>query len=72
MKEVSSEIRYWKLKTNNIFFEKYKNMNKNPDNDRNYSSRTTKTIYKIGHDSIRLGNGWHFMIDITRTKVISI
>ena len=54
MNKVSSLLKNRKLKTNNILIEKYKNMNKNSDIDRNYFSRTIESIYKNGHDSIRL------------------
>ena len=42
------------LKTNNILIEKYKDNLENPDFEQDYWSRTATSIYKIGHDSIRL------------------
>ena len=52
--KVLSNLKNKKLKINNILFEKYKDMLKNPDFEQDYWSRTAKGIYKIGHDSIRL------------------
>ena len=43
-----------KLKINNNFSEKYKNMLENSDFGQNYWSRTANGIYKIGHDCVRL------------------
>ena len=55
--KVLSTLKNKKLKVNNILIEKYKDMIKNPDFEQNYWSRTAKSIYKIGHDSIRLMKG---------------
>ena len=52
--KVLSTLKNKKLKKNNIFIEKYKNMIKNPNFEQDYWSPTTSGIYKIGHDSIRL------------------
>ena len=52
--KVLSTLKNKKLKVNNILIEKYKDMIKNHDFEQNYWSRTAKSIYKIGHDSIRL------------------
>ena len=52
--KVLSTIKNKKLKINNILIEKYKNMLENPDFEQNKYSLTSKGIYKIGHDSIRL------------------
>ena len=52
--KVLSTLKNKKLKINNILIEKYKIMLENPDFEQNYWSRTAKSIYKIGHDSIRL------------------
>ena len=49
-----STLKNKKLKINNILIEKYKNMLENSDFEKNYWSRTSQGIYKIGHDSIRL------------------
>ena len=43
-----------KIKMNNILIEKYKDMLENPNFEQNLYSRTATSIYKIGHDSIRL------------------
>ena len=43
-----------KLKINNTLIEIYKDLLKNPNFEQNYWSRTAKSIYKIGHVSIRL------------------
>ena len=42
------------LKINNTLIEIFKDMLKNPNFEQNYWSRTSKGIYKIGHDSVRL------------------
>ena len=52
--KVLSTLKNKKLKINKILIEKYKDMIKNPDFEQNYWSRTATSIYKIGHDSIRL------------------
>ena len=52
--KVLSILKNKKLKINNILTEKYKNMLENPDFEQDYWSRTATSIYKIGHDSIRL------------------
>ena len=52
--KVLSTLKNRKLKINNILIEIYKDMIKYPDFERNYCSRTSTGIYKIGHDSIRL------------------
>ena len=41
-------------KTNIILIEKYKDILEKPDFEQDYYSRTEVSIYKIGHDSIRL------------------
>ena len=43
-----------KLKLNNILIENYKDMTINPDFEQDYWSRTARSIYKVGHDSVRL------------------
>ena len=52
--EVLTNLKNKKLKTNNNFIKKYKDMLENPDFEQNYYSRTAIGFYKIGHDSIRL------------------
>ena len=52
--EVLSTLKRKKLKINNILIEKYKIMLKNPNFEQDYWSQTAESIYKIGHDSIRL------------------
>ena len=52
--KVLSSLKNKKLKINNILFEKYKDLLKNPDFEQNSWSRTATGVYKIGHDSIRL------------------
>ena len=54
--KVLSTLKNKKLKINNILFEKYKNMLKNPNFEQDYWSQTAKGIYKIGHDCVRLMN----------------
>ena len=51
--EVLSTLKK-KLKINNTLIEKYKNMLENSDFEQNYWSKTATSVYKIGHDSIRL------------------
>ena len=51
---VLSTLKNKKLKINNILIEKYKDMLLNPNFEQNSYSLTSKGIYKIGHDSIRL------------------
>ena len=43
-----------KLKINNILIEIYKDMLENPNFEQDHYPRTATSIYKIGHDSIRL------------------
>ena len=52
--KVLSTLKNKKLKINNILFEKYKDILKNPNFEQNHWSRTAEGIYKIGHDSIKL------------------
>ena len=52
--KVSSTLKNKKLKINNTLIEIYKNMLLNPNFEQNKYSLTSKSIYKIGHDSIRL------------------
>ena len=52
--KILSTLKYKKLKISNTLIEIYKDMLKNPNFEQNYWSRTSKGIYKIGHDSIRL------------------
>ena len=52
--KVFSTLKNKKLKINNTLIEIYKDMLKNPNFEQNYWSRTSRGIYKIGHDSIRL------------------
>ena len=53
--KVSSTLKNKKLKINKVLNEIYKDIIKNPIfEQKNFSSRTAKGIYKIGHDSIRL------------------
>ena len=55
--EVLSTLKLKKLKSNNILFEKYRDMLQNPDFEQAYWSRTAEGIYKIGHESTRLMKG---------------
>ena len=52
--KVLSTLKNKKLKINNNISEIYKEMLKNPNFEQNRYSITSKGIYKIGHDSIRL------------------
>ena len=52
--KVLSTLKNKKLKINNILIEKYKDLLENSDFEQNYWSQTSKGVYKIGHDSIRL------------------
>ena len=52
--KVLSTLKNKKLKINNTLIEIYKDMLKNPNFEQNKYSLTSKGIYKIGHDSIRL------------------
>ena len=52
--KVLSTLKNNKLKTNNTLIEIYKDMLENPNFEQNKYSITSKGIYKIGHDSIRL------------------
>ena len=52
--KVLSILKIMKLKFNNNLTEIYKDMLENPDSEQDYWSRTAESIYKIGHDSIRL------------------
>ena len=52
--EVLSTLKNKKLKVNNTLIEKYIDMLENLDFEQNRYSTTSKGIYKIGHDSIRL------------------
>ena len=51
--EVLSTLKNIKLKIN-ILIQKSKDMLENPDFEQDYYSRTAESIYKIGHDSVRL------------------
>ena len=51
---VLSTIKNKKLKINNKLIEIYKDMLRNPNFEQNRYSMTSKGIYKIGHDSVRL------------------
>jgi len=42
------------MKIKDVLIEKYKNMNEYPDFEQNCYSKTSKGIYKVGHDSFRL------------------
>ena len=48
------KLKNKKLKINNTLIEIYKDLLSDPNFEQNYWSRTSKGIYKIGHDSIRL------------------
>ena len=52
--KVISTLKNKKLKINKTLIEIYKDILKNPDFEQNKDSLTSKGIYKIGHDSIRL------------------
>ena len=52
--KVLSTLKNKKLKINNTLIEIYKNMLLNPNFEQNKYSLTSKGIYKIAHDSIRL------------------
>ena len=52
--KILSTLKNKKLKINNTLIEIYKDMIKNPNFEKNKVSLTSKGIYKIGHDSIRL------------------
>ena len=52
--EVLSELKNKKLKTNDILIEKIKVMLENRNFEQNYYSRTSRGVYKIGHESFRL------------------
>ena len=52
--EVLSTLKNKNLKINDTLIEIYKDMLLNPNFEQNYWSRTSKGIFKIGHDSIRL------------------
>ena len=52
--KILSTLKNKKLKINNTLIEIYKDMIKNPNFEQNKFSLTSKGIYKIGHDSIRL------------------
>ena len=52
--KVLSTLKNKKLKINNTLIEIYKDLLKNPNFEQNKFSLTSKGIYKIGHDSIRL------------------
>ena len=52
--KILSKLKNKKLKINNNLIEIYKNMLENPNFEQNKYSITSKGIYKIGHDSIRL------------------
>ena len=52
--KILSILKNKKLKINNILIEIYKDLLKNPNFEQNKFSLTSKGIYKIGHDSIRL------------------
>ena len=60
--EVLSTLKNKKFRTNNILFEKNKNVLENPDFEQNFWSRTAIGIYKIGDDSIRIME-WIFYYD---------
>ena len=49
-----SILKNKKLKINNILIEKYKDLLLNTNFEQNKYTLTSKGIYKIGHDSIRL------------------
>ena len=52
--EVLSTLKNKKLKRNNNLTEIYKTMLQNPNFEQNNYSITSRSVYKIGHDSIRL------------------
>ena len=52
--KILSTLKNKKLKINNNLIEIYKDMLLNPNFEQNRYSITSKGIYKIGHDSIRL------------------
>ena len=52
--KVLSTLKNKKLKINNTLIEIYKDLLKNPNFDQNHYSITSRGIYKIGHDSIKL------------------
>ena len=52
--KILSTLKNKKLKINYTLIEIYKDLLLNPNFEQNYWSRTSKGIYKIGHDSIRL------------------
>ena len=52
--EVLSTLINKKLKINNILVGKSKDMIENPDFEQNKYSISSTSIYKIGHDSIRV------------------
>ena len=52
--KVLSTLKNKKLKINNTLIEIYKDMLLNPNFEQNYWTKSSKGIYKIGHDSIRL------------------
>ena len=52
--KILSTLKNKKLKINNKLIEIYKDLLKNPNFEQNKYSITSKGIYKIGHDSIRL------------------
>ena len=52
--KVLSTLKNKKLKINNILIEKYEVMLLNPNFEQNYWSKSSKGIYKVGHDSFRL------------------
>ena len=61
--KVLSTLKNKKLKINNTLIEIYKDMIKNSYFEQIYWSRTGQGVYKIGHDSLRLINGFVIMND---------
>ena len=59
------------LKINNILIEKYKDILENPDFGQDLWSRTAKSIYKSGHDSIRLMK-WMAYYDRSYYEIINL
>ena len=60
--KILSTLKNKKLKINDILIEKYKDLLNNPNFEQNKYSITSKGIYKIGHDSVRLMR-WIFYYD---------
>ena len=61
--KVLSTLENKKLNINNNLIEIYKSLLENPNFEQNKYSITSTGIYKIGHDSIRLMNGFVIMIE---------